>query len=379
MKKTLGIAQYTASTKIQVLEPAEQYIFSLDDGFSSTVKKKDEVVLGDIIASSKQKHFYSPCNGVVETASEKEIVITPKDDITKDPIQPYIFENLEPKDYIELLQSFGLFSLWKNPHSLQVCIINALPTDATSVYNVPFLFAEEKHVLEKGIEVLTTLYPSAIIKLVIPKQTQYALQKTEAVPYAKQYPYTMDLIVKEHLEGPDALGVMMLSLLDIWHIGTVAIEKMPLTKTILTVNDAVLKLSFGYPIQNVFQKCKLSVDAIDGAVINGVMSGKALCTLHGGILPSMSSLHTFSASAIPPVLEDPCVNCGYCSQVCPVGLRVHLLNQYAEKTMFEACEEEHIETCIECGMCDYVCITKRPIMQYIRNAKEHTKTLLPMG
>ena len=47
--------------------------------------------------------------------------------------------------------------------------------------------------------------------------------------------------------------------------------------------------------------------------------------------------------------------------------------------MFEACQEEHLEACIECGMCDYVCITKRPIMQYIRNAKQHTKKMLPMG
>lgn len=377
MKKILQKVNYTASTKIQVLAPAQYYTFLLDGGYTSAVKKKEEVVQGDIIATCKNKHLYAPCDGVVESASDKEIRITPQSEITKERLTPLSFEAMEHAEQLAYLEANGITSLWKNTKSVQVCIINALPTDAVSVHYMPFLFAEEKETIEIGVRTLMSLYPSARMRCVVPQGCDVTVDNTEMVQYAKSYPYTLTPLVKRHIEGEDALGVLTLSLLDVWHIGSIVKSGKPLTETILVVNDSVVKCAVGYPLRSLFEELAISVDTIAGAVVNGVMNGSPLCSLEGGVLPSCYSLHTFTQ--LPPVTEDPCVSCGYCTSVCPVGIRVHLLNQYAERTIFEACQEEHLEACIECGMCDYVCITKRPIMQYIRNAKQHVKKLLPMG
>ena len=379
MKKTLQRIDYTASTKIQVLEPPSYYTFMLDAGYTSAVKKKEEVVIGDIIATCRNTHLYSPCNGIVESVSEKAIKITPHEESTKEQISPLSFKTMERSAQIEYLEANGIDSLWRNTKNVQVCIINALPTDAVAVQYMPFLFAEEKETLEHGIEILRSLYPSARIRCAVPKNANISMQSVEVVEYAKTYPYTLTPFVKQELEGQDALGVLTLSLIDLWRIGSIARSGKPLTETLLVVNNAVVRCPVGYPLTSLLERLSISVDSVAGAVSNGVMNGEPLCTLEGGVLPHFYSLHTFKKEEIPPVTDDPCVSCGFCTSVCPVGIRVHLLNQYAERTMFEACQEEHLEACIECGMCDYVCITKRPIMQYIRNAKQHTKKMLPMG
>jgi len=55
--------------------------------------------------------------------------------------------------------------------------------------------------------------------------------------------------------------------------------------------------------------------------------------------------------------------------VCPARLKPSNLSRYAEFALHERCRAEHIESCLECGLCGYVCIARRPVLQYIRLAK----------
>jgi Na+-translocating ferredoxin:NAD+ oxidoreductase RnfC subunit len=81
-----------------------------------------------------------------------------------------------------------------------------------------------------------------------------------------------------------------------------------------------------------------------------------------------------------------CVACGYCENVCPVGLIPHLLHKHADKEIYnERLAEYKIFDCIECGLCDYVCPSKIHIAADIKKAKEaleaieisHNKYVIP--
>ena len=46
-----------------------------------------------------------------------------------------------------------------------------------------------------------------------------------------------------------------------------------------------------------------------------------------------------------------------------------ILNGISEYSLFEKCEDYEIDSCIECGLCSYVCVSRRPLVQYIQFAR----------
>jgi Na+-transporting NADH:ubiquinone oxidoreductase subunit A len=64
-----------------------------------------------------------------------------------------------------------------------------------------------------------------------------------------------------------------------------------------------------------------------------------------------------------------CINCGYCAQVCPVGILV----QFAMKNYLADEIEELLQLglldCAECGLCSYVCPSKIDLCVLFRQAK----------
>jgi electron transport complex protein RnfC len=67
--------------------------------------------------------------------------------------------------------------------------------------------------------------------------------------------------------------------------------------------------------------------------------------------------------------ERDCIRCGRCVDACPMGLMPTLLASYSKKRMFDKCREANAMSCDECGCCAYVCPSKIPLVQYIRQAK----------
>ena len=69
-----------------------------------------------------------------------------------------------------------------------------------------------------------------------------------------------------------------------------------------------------------------------------------------------------------PVL--PCIKCGKCIEVCPVGLQPLFLGAYAFKNNTEKADQYSALSCVECGACSYICPAKRPLAESIKNIKK---------
>ena len=67
--------------------------------------------------------------------------------------------------------------------------------------------------------------------------------------------------------------------------------------------------------------------------------------------------------------ERPCINCGRCTEVCPVGI----FPQFTMKCMGAGEVEEALAhgllDCIECGLCAYVCPSKIELLNLLQTAK----------
>jgi len=67
----------------------------------------------------------------------------------------------------------------------------------------------------------------------------------------------------------------------------------------------------------------------------------------------------------------PCITCNYCEEVCPVSIIPHLLSKYVRAGMAdETLTNFKIFNCIECGLCSFVCPSKIPLANDIKEGQE---------
>ena len=64
-----------------------------------------------------------------------------------------------------------------------------------------------------------------------------------------------------------------------------------------------------------------------------------------------------------------CVACSACEEVCPAGIRPHLIHKYLYEDALEEAEAARIDLCVECGLCSYVCPSKIELLEQFREAK----------
>jgi electron transport complex protein RnfC len=99
------------------------------------------------------------------------------------------------------------------------------------------------------------------------------------------------------------------------------------------------------------------------------MMGKSLLSLETPVVKGTSGVLIMSKNESDRTDVLPCLRCGRCITVCPMGLEPILLAQYAKQEMWDGAEKEKIMDCIECGSCHYTCPSGRPLLDYIRLGK----------
>lgn len=73
----------------------------------------------------------------------------------------------------------------------------------------------------------------------------------------------------------------------------------------------------------------------------------------------------------------PCVACGYCEQVCPAGIRPHILHRLLHADDPDAAEALGLQLCVECGLCSYVCPSKLELREQFSDAKTNPAATHP--
>ena len=87
----------------------------------------------------------------------------------------------------------------------------------------------------------------------------------------------------------------------------------------------------------------------------------------------LSSLRQLRPEPLTTLLrgeERPCLSCGFCEEVCPVGIMPHLIHKYLYQDELEAADEARADLCVACGLCSYVCPSKIDLRQELVDAQE---------
>lgn len=104
--------------------------------------------------------------------------------------------------------------------------------------------------------------------------------------------------------------------------------------------------------------------------------GKAASNLSATTTKGMSGLLIVPQRMAKRKDPENCVRCASCVSVCPMGLEPYLLARLSQLKNYDRLEAENVMDCIECGSCSYVCISHRPILDYIRIGKQKTGALI---
>lgn len=99
------------------------------------------------------------------------------------------------------------------------------------------------------------------------------------------------------------------------------------------------------------------------------MMGTSAADLYAPVVKGTSGLLLLGEEEAVLPEESPCIRCGRCAQVCPIGLVPSVLDAFSRSDKLDECEKWHIKDCIECGSCTFICPAKRYLMQSLRLAK----------
>jgi H+/Na+-translocating ferredoxin:NAD+ oxidoreductase subunit C len=174
---------------------------------------------------------------------------------------------------------------------------------------------------------------------------------------------------------PSDVGVVVQNVSTVFAVKQAIMDGIPLIERIVTVtgngviNPGNFRVRIGVPY-------KALIDAAGGfstppeRVINGgPMMGQTVFDLDTPVTKGTSCILVLTPSEAAQVKSAPCIRCGRCVTVCPMGLVPNMMATAAERESWEIGSDYGAMDCMECGCCTYTCPAGRPIVQLVRTAK----------
>ena len=141
------------------------------------------------------------------------------------------------------------------------------------------------------------------------------------------------------------------------------------------------RVRIGTPVSELMKMASVEPAAGGKLILNGTMRGYACFSDDQPVTATTESLHVQGPSGGFSFQDTQCTNCGKCNQACPVDLEVNFLGRFSEYGIYDKSRALGAENCIQCGLCAYVCPARRPLVQYITQAKQAIRSGLeePVG
>ncbi len=178
---------------------------------------------------------------------------------------------------------------------------------------------------------------------------------------------------------PSAVGVVVQNVSTAKAIYDAVVLEKPLYEKVITVSGkginrpANLLVKVGTRLQDIVDYLGGIKPELKKIVLGGPMMGFAVSTLDIPITKTTSSVLFLTEEEIDTTPHSPCIRCGWCLDVCPMGLEPKEVGVYVEANYAEETEQFGVFECFECGSCAYVCPAKRPLVQFVRLAKMKAK------
>ncbi len=298
---------------------------------------------------------------------------------------------------VDLLRAAGVVSPWTTPGrddseidienypDITQIVIKGLNQEPT-ICSFHTLMRAHTEEMKSALQRLAEILPQARIRLTVcKKDKQWAREMfsdlAEVTPMPDDYRGRIERPAMGRLTGTTvpsrasyrSFGIAVISaeqLLDMYR----ALEGQPCIRKALTISTddgftpKTVRASIGTSIGDLLASQGLSLEEGDRVIMGGPMAGTAQFTLDTPLSKFQAGIHVQRARKVISDVNQTCINCGRCTQACPVNLQIHLIGRNVEFDWINEAAQYHPEACLECGLCAFVCPAHRPLLQLIKLA-----------
>lgn len=153
----------------------------------------------------------------------------------------------------------------------------------------------------------------------------------------------------------------------------------PLYEKVITISGrgisrpANLQVRIGTRIRDIVEYLGGTKADLAKIVMGGPMMGFAVSSLDIPVTKTCSGILFLTRDEIDEQPYGPCIRCGWCVEACPMGLSPNEIGLYVEAGRAADTAPFGVFDCFECGSCAFVCPAKRPLVQFIRLAKQKAR------
>lgn len=175
---------------------------------------------------------------------------------------------------------------------------------------------------------------------------------------------------------PADVGCVVMNVASVAFIGRYLRTGKPLISRSITVDGSAianpknLRVPIGTNIQDIIDFCGGFKAEPRKIISGGPMMGLAICDTQAPICKQNNALLAFEDRKDIIKKERDCIRCGRCVSACPMSLMPTNIERFAKTKDTEALAHSGIMVCMECGSCSYSCPSGRPLVQYMRLAKQ---------
>ena len=415
----------TAGKKIETLGLPKQAVFPLSQHIGAPavpcVQKGDTVRVGTRIAEPggfMSASIHSSVSGkvakidtVVDASGLRKPAIFI--DVEGDEWEPSIDRtdtlllqnNLSREEIIEKIKNSGVVGMGGACFPTHVklsppkdCTIDTLIINAVECE--PYLTADHRLMLEHPDEIIVGIklilkvlgIDHAVIGVETNKQDAIELMNSklsmvsgiEVMPLKMKYPQggekqLIEAVTGRQVPPPPALpanvGCVVQNVGTVYAIYEAVMKNKPLIERIVTVtgksvkNPCNLKVRMGTPVSQLLEYAGGMPEDTGKLISGGPMMGRPLLDETAPVVKGTSGILMIPESEAARREERNCIRCAKCVQACPMGLEPYLLATASESGDWECAEENWIMSCIECGCCQSTCPSRRPLLDWVRLAK----------
>ena len=206
----------------------------------------------------------------------------------------------------------------------------------------------------------------------------------EVVPLAQKYPQggekqLVDAVIHRQVPAPPAIPVNVGAIVQ--NVGTAfatyqaVMKRKPLFERYTTVTGKQVKhpgnflVRMGTPFSQLIDACGGLPDGDNKVLAGGPMMGKAVLSLDVPVCKGTNSITVLTGADAHRKSIQPCIRCGKCVEVCPMGLEPYLFATLSSVKKYDRLEQEDVVSCIACGSCQFTCPSHRPLLDNISNGK----------